>query len=105
MTGNEGLERDWSLTALPPPAEWPAGLSGAVRTVLGAPTPMALAVGPDAVLVYHDAYGDLLGGKHPEAFGQPGRVAFPENWDLPGHGDVVERVFVTGEPFCDPDTV
>lgn len=94
----------WSRGGLDEPASWPAGLSGVVRTVLSGAVPMALALGPQFLLVYNDAYADLIGGKHPDAFGCPAAEALSENWDVPGHGDVVERVYRTGEPFVESQT-
>ncbi|RZS90010.1 serine phosphatase RsbU (regulator of sigma subunit) [Motilibacter rhizosphaerae] len=96
---------DWASTPLGEPATWPAGLHAVVSTVLGSPLPMALALGPEAVLVYSDAYAALLGAKHPECWARPAREVFPENWDLPGHGDVVERVRLTGEAFSETSTL
>jgi anti-sigma regulatory factor (Ser/Thr protein kinase) len=73
--------------------------------MFGAPTPMALAYGPNLRLIYNEPYGRILGTKHPAAFGRPAAEVLPENWSLPGHGDVVEQVLRTGEPFVDADTV
>ncbi len=105
MTCAELGSFEWSATRLGHQAQWPAGLAAFVATVLAAPIPMALAVGDDAVLVYNDAYARMLGTKHPHAFGRPAAHVLAENWDVPGHGDVVERVYRTGEPFYEPDTV
>jgi len=74
-------------------------------TIFGAPMPVALAYGPDLRLIYNEAYGRILGAKHPAAFGRPAPEVLSENWSLPGHGDVVEQVLRTGQPFVDVDTV
>jgi anti-sigma regulatory factor (Ser/Thr protein kinase) len=84
--------------------EWPAALRAVTRTLLEVAVPMALACGPEFVLVYNDAYARQFGSKHPEAFGQPAGVALAENWSLPGHGDRVENVYRTGKPFVEADT-
>ncbi|MGN6688340.1 MAG: ATP-binding SpoIIE family protein phosphatase [Actinomycetales bacterium] len=97
-------ETDWSRTPLGERGSWPAGLAAVVETVLASPHASALAIGPARVLVYNDTYARALGSKHPAAFGKPAAVALAENWGLPGHGDVVDRVFATGEPFVDSDT-
>lgn len=96
---------DWAATSVGPQEAWPAGLAGVVQTVLSAPLPMALVCGPELLLIYNDAYATLIGGKHPVGFGRPAPEVFAENWSHAGHGDVVQRVFDTGEPFFEPDTL
>jgi anti-sigma regulatory factor (Ser/Thr protein kinase) len=95
---------DWSATPLGPRDSWPPGLAGVLSSVLSAPLPMAVACGREMVLVYNDSYATLIGGKHPRGFGRPAPEVFAENWSHEGHGDVVERVLATGEPFFEPDT-
>lgn len=95
---------DWRRTPLGDRAAWPPGLSAMVATVLSAPLPMALACGPRLVLVYNDHYAELIGAKHPEAFGRPAPEVFAENWAAEGHGDVVEAVLRTGDPFFEAET-
>jgi PAS domain S-box-containing protein len=46
--------------------------------------PMALRWGPDFTQIYNDAYIELLGEKHPAAFGRPSREVWPEIWDQLG---------------------
>jgi serine phosphatase RsbU (regulator of sigma subunit)/anti-sigma regulatory factor (Ser/Thr protein kinase) len=111
MDGIDGIDGvapasvDWATTALGPRDRWPDGLAAVVSLVLEAPVPMALALGADAVLVYNSPYAGILGSKHPAAFGRPAGEVLAENWTIPGHGDVVEQVRRTGEPFLEPDTV
>ncbi|MGZ4609939.1 MAG: SpoIIE family protein phosphatase [Actinomycetes bacterium] len=95
---------DWAATALGPRESWPAGMAGVMHTVLTAALPMALALGPDKVLVYNDAYAAMIGGKHPDAFGRPAPEVFKENWAQDGHGNVVDQVAATGEPFLEHET-
>lgn len=95
---------DWSSTPLGRRDRWPPGLDGLVRTLLSAAQPMALACGGELLLIYNDAYAALIGAKHPSAFGRPAPEVFAENWWHDGHGDVVERVLKTGEPFFEPET-
>lgn len=95
---------DWAASELGPRGSWPAGLHAAIRTVLNGGVPMALVIGPEFVLVYNDAYARVLGDKHPRGFGCPAPEVLAENWSLPGHGDVVERVYRTGEPFVESET-
>lgn len=94
----------WAGTSLGPRDRWSPAVRALCETVFAAPLPMALALGDDFVLVYNDAYAGMLGGKHPHAFGVPAADAFPESWSQPGHGDVVDRVYRTGEPFFEAET-
>ena len=54
-------ERDWASTPLGPPSGWSPGLRMVVRLVLDAHFPMYVAWGPQLVLIYNDAYAELLG--------------------------------------------
>ncbi|MEQ4301846.1 SpoIIE family protein phosphatase [Plantactinospora sp. B6F1] len=94
----------WSDTPLGPPARWDPALRAAVDLVLSAPVPMALAYGPQLALVYNDGFADLISARHPDAFGRPAAEVFAEVWHVPGVGDVIERVYRTGEPFLERDS-
>jgi PAS domain S-box-containing protein len=72
---------DWSATALGPPASWPQSLKTCVRIVLTSRQPMFVWWGDALVNLYNDAYRSILGGKHPEALGQPASVVWREIWD------------------------
>ncbi|SFE91530.1 hybrid sensor histidine kinase/response regulator [Methylobacterium sp. yr596] len=72
---------DWEATALGPVAAWPMELAVTVRTMLRAATPMAVYWGSDLAILYNDAWGTLVGGKHPGALGRPARDVFPEAWN------------------------
>jgi PAS domain S-box-containing protein len=72
---------DWSATALGPPESWPDTLILATGIVLQAATPIAVYWGTDLAILYNDAWGALVGGKHPGAMGRPAREVFPEAWD------------------------
>jgi hypothetical protein len=96
---------DWADSPLGSRPDWPPGIPAVLGTIFGAPMPVALAYGPDLRLIYNEAYGRILGAKHPDAFGCPAAEVLSENWSLPGHGDVVEEVLRTGQPFVDVDTV
>lgn len=69
-----------------------------IDLVLSCPVAMALAYGEDLTLIYNDGYAELLGDKHPAAFGRPMAEVFAEVWQLPGVADVIDRVRRTGEP-------
>lgn len=72
---------DWSATALGPAEAWLDELFLATGIVLQAATPMAVYWGAELVILYNDAWGALVGGKHPGALGRPAREVFPEVWD------------------------
>src|SRR5690606_37945613 len=88
---------DWSGSPLGPPANWPLLLRHTYRMMLDAPFPMSVAWGPQAILLYNEAYTRLLGAKHPSAsFALPIQQVWADVWrDL---GSLVERV-ARGESF------
>ena len=51
---------------------------------MGTRFPVTLFWGPEFVLVYNEAYVELIGDKHPAALGRPAREVFPEAWDAIG---------------------
>ncbi|WP_189045189.1 ATP-binding SpoIIE family protein phosphatase [Micromonospora sonchi] len=91
----------WAGTVLGPPESWDAAVRAAVEIVLASPAPMALHLGEDLLLLYNDAYAELIADKHPQAVGRPAAEVFAEVWRSPGIGDVVEHTYHTGAPFLD----
>jgi PAS domain S-box-containing protein len=81
---------EWWATPLGSPAMWPAALCTLVEVLLGARQPMFVAWGPQNVIIYNQAYAEILGNKHPDALGRPLLEVWPEIRDdlLP----IVERV-------------
>jgi len=45
---------------------------------------MTLWWGPEAVLLYNDAYMEMAGSKHPHIFAERGSVAWGELWETIG---------------------
>jgi len=86
---------DWRRSALGPLSAWSAALRTSVSVVLGSAFPSFLVWGPDQILVYNDAYAEILFDKHPNALGQPFRAVWPEIWDV--LGPLVERTLIKGE--------
>jgi len=72
---------DWDRTPLGPQATWPRSLRTAMDIVLSSRQPMFVAWGQDLTFLYNDAYGDILGNKHPQALGRPFQQVWPEIWD------------------------
>ena len=71
---------DWASTSLGPVEGWPQALRTIVRTTMDSPFAVNLWCGPDKILIYNDAYRRVLGVKHPDALGRPGRVVWREIW-------------------------
>ncbi len=61
---------DWAATSLGPREAWSHGLSFAVEMIVASDFPMALRWGRELVLIYNDAYGPMLGARHPSALGK-----------------------------------
>ena len=72
---------DWSATPLGPVSGWAASLKVALGLLLTSRFEMWLGWGDDIHFFYNDAYRPTLGGKHPQALGQPVRLIYPEIWD------------------------
>src|SRR5688572_8749802 len=75
---------DWSTTDLGPVSQWPHSLRAGVRIVLAAGHPMLISWGPDYTMLYNDAYGVVVGTKHPAALGRSCREVLAEAWDFIG---------------------
>ncbi|GAA2498591.1 ATP-binding SpoIIE family protein phosphatase [Winogradskya humida] len=94
----------WQVTPLGPRESWDQAVRSTVDVVLASPVPMAMAYGETFVLVYNDAYADIIGTKHPAAMGCPAADVFGEAWHAPGFGDIVADVFRTGQSFLEAET-
>lgn len=64
-------ERDWSSSALGAAQDWPQSLRSTVNLLLRSAFPMFVAWGPELRLLHNDAYGEILGAKHPASLGEP----------------------------------
>ncbi|HEU5208688.1 MAG TPA: ATP-binding protein [Longimicrobiales bacterium] len=91
-----GRQMDWSATSLGPVDRWSPVLRNTVRACLDSPFPINLWCGPELVLVYNDAYSEVLGRKHPRAFGRPGREGWAEIW--PEIEPMFQRIREGGPP-------
>src|SRR5271166_3109656 len=69
---------DWTATGLGAPKSWPQPLRCVVGLVLQSKFPMFVAWGERLLLVYNDAYAEILGSKHPRALGAPFHEVWPE---------------------------
>lgn len=75
---------DWAATSLGAPEGWSRTMHTALGVVLNTRFPVTLLWGPEFVLVYNEAYVEMIAGKHPGALGRPTREVFPEAWDVIG---------------------
>jgi signal transduction histidine kinase len=75
---------DWSRTALGPVEAWPQALRTSVRILLTSRQPMFVWWGAELINLYNDAYKTIVGGKHPQALGQPASEVWREIWDQVG---------------------
>ncbi|MBD1806859.1 response regulator [Microcoleus sp. FACHB-SPT15] len=77
-------ERDWAKTPLGSPTQWQQSLKTAVRIMLTSRQAMFVWWGEELINLYNDAYKAIVGGKHPEALGQPASYVWREIWDQVG---------------------
>lgn len=75
---------DWSQTSLGLVEGWPQSLKTAVRIMLTSRQAMFVWWGEELINLYNDAYKAIVGGKHPEALGQPASYVWREIWDQVG---------------------
>jgi PAS domain S-box-containing protein len=92
---------DWSKTALGPVESWPQSLRTSVSICLASKFPIVLYWGPECVVLYNDAYSEILGSKHPWALGQTCRVCWAEIWDT--IGPMLDGVVKTGKATWSDD--
>lgn len=69
---------DWEHTPLGPMHSWPQALRTAADITLSCNLPVVMAWGPEAQLIYNDAYAVFAGGRHPSLLGMNVLVAWPE---------------------------
>lgn len=75
---------DWAATAIGPVDRWSATMRHTVELALQTRFPISLFWGPELVMIYNDAYVELIADKHPGALGAPAAEIFPEAWDAVG---------------------
>jgi len=72
---------DWRNTPLGPVEQWPRPLKVAVRIMLTSRQPIWIGWGRELTYLYNDPYQSIIGGKHPQALGQPTSVVWREIWN------------------------
>ncbi|MEV6595933.1 SpoIIE family protein phosphatase [Actinoplanes sp. NPDC051346] len=96
-------DQPWDTTSLGPVESWDPVVRATVEVLLASPVPMALAYGDDYLLIYNDAYAEVIGAKHPAAMGRPADQVFGDLWQAPGIGGVIDDVYRTGRPFVEAE--
>ena len=105
LAGGEMGERirafDWSMTPLGPAERWPQSLRSAISICLGSRFPIVIYWGPAFVVLYNDAYAEILGKKHPWALGRPCREVWCEIWEV--IAPMFDAVLATGQATWSDD--
>jgi signal transduction histidine kinase len=96
-------EFDWAATPIGPRHGWPESWRNAVRIILDSSFPTALALGPQLIYFYNDAFIPVGGpARHPSALGLPVTEAWKEIWP-----QILQprfkHTFSTGEPTGEED--
>ena len=92
---------DWSQTRLGPVEQWPQSLKTSVSICLNSRFAILIWWGPDLLMLYNDAYRQIIGSKHPAALGNPGRECWHEIW--PTIAPMLESVMSRGEATWSDD--
>lgn len=87
---------DWTATSIGPFEKWPQSLITSIGICLTSRFPMLVCWGKELIQFYNDDYKEIIGTKHPHAFGSKCKDVWPEIWDLIGPM-LEERVFTNGE--------
>jgi PAS domain S-box-containing protein len=78
--GERIRSKDWAQTPLGPIETWPQSLRTIVRIMLTSQQPIWIGWGPELIKLYNDPYKAIVGGKHPQALGQPASVVWRDIW-------------------------
>src|SRR5579884_1757766 len=92
---------DWSQPPLGSVEDWPQSLRTAVSICLASRFPIVLYWGPEFVVLYNDAYSQILASKHPGALGCRCSEVWSEIWDV--IGPMLHSVMETGEATWSDD--
>ncbi|MBV8515962.1 MAG: response regulator [Acidobacteria bacterium] len=85
LSMQERIDRfDWSQTPIGAREAWPQSLRTSLSICLASRFPILIWWGPELIKLYNDAYAQILGTKHPQALGRPGRDVWPEIWPIIG---------------------
>ncbi|HET9037452.1 MAG TPA: PAS domain-containing protein, partial [Myxococcaceae bacterium] len=99
--GAEMRRKDWASTPLGDARYWPQSLRTSLSICLNSRMPVLVWWGRDLLMLYNDAYRQIISGKHPAALGQPGRECWPEIWHV--IGPMLDAVLSRGESTFSED--
>jgi signal transduction histidine kinase len=95
-------EFDWSSTSIGPRDGWPVTWRNASELVVDSGFPAALALGPELIYLYNDAFISVGGpDRHPSALGRPVKVVWKEIW--PYLESKFRETLSTGRPTVETD--
>ena len=86
---------DWASTPLGPIDSWSKELLTIVNLTLASPLPARTMWSQDFILIYNDAYRNIVGPRHPAALGKGAEIVYPESWHVVG--PLLNNAFATGE--------
>ncbi len=72
----------WAESPLGAPDTWPQVLRWAVSVCLNSSLPTALYWSGQYILMYNDAWLDVIGDRHPWALGRPAEQVWPDIWSV-----------------------
>jgi signal transduction histidine kinase len=102
MAGRFG-DFDWAVTSIGPPERWPITWLKAWELIRDSSFPAALALGPDHIYLYNDAFIPLGGAaRHPAALGLPVKLVWEEIWQ-PYLEPRFQQTLATGRPTGEVD--
>jgi PAS domain S-box-containing protein len=90
----------WASSTLGKPQDWPADLRAAIRICLTSRFPMTVLWGEQWLLLYNDAYRQLMGDKHPGLM-RPAEQVWGDVW--PTVGPMLDSVLHTGRATWSED--
>ena len=93
--GEQIFAHDWAESGLGPMKTGRRTFKLAVNIILLLPSATMLLWGPEFIQIYNDRFRDTMGGKHPDALGQPVRMSWPEGWDFTA--PIIEGVMMRRE--------
>lgn len=73
-------DHDWSATPLGAIEDWPSSLRIVVRLCVATNFPIAVAWGPEHIMLYNDGYAALCGSKHQTALGMNYSECWASAW-------------------------
>jgi PAS domain S-box-containing protein len=88
---------DWTATALGDSQAWPQLLKTSISICLGSKFPAMILWGAQMIQIYNDAYKELIGLKHPHAYGAKAKDVWRDLW--PEIGPMLNSVLKDGESF------